>query len=206
MKVTGSCNLSKGEYWQQPILMPIFGLLAFLLLSALPGNAQDLSIEKIVVVEKGIYRAETVNQREMPGTTGIINTVQNAKLIVNTTNILARVGVRFGLRYLAVGPPNGRSVALRLMTYFPATGLRNPDTRQTFFHSEHNVIIQIGATRYREYHFEHDWEIVPGLWSFQFWSANRKLVEQRFCVYEPRKMENLSDLPEMTLCSTDLLG
>ena len=42
----------------------------------------------------------------------------------------------------------------------------------------------IGNTGYREYAFEHDWEVLPGKWTFEFWYRNRKVGEQSFCVYD----------------------
>jgi hypothetical protein len=32
------------------------------------------------------------------------------------------------------------------------------------------------------YHFGHDWEMVPGAWSFEIWYDGRKLTEQKLTV------------------------
>lgn len=153
---------------------------ALLIWSALAAAAQPLA-DKIKIVERGIYRAETIKQTETPGTTGLINTVQNTRLVVSTTSVVGQVGVRFGLRYVFMGTRS--DVPLKLVIAFPPVGLRNPDTRQVFFHSEHQVTVPNATTLYWEYHFEHEWEIVAGVWDFQFWYQDQKIAEQRFCVH-----------------------
>lgn len=142
---------------------------------------------RIHIAERGVYRAETV-QRGSPNEKGaIINTVQSARLIVSTTSILAEVGVRFGLRYSVIGPP-GYSPELKLVIRFPPGGLRDPATRQILFQSEFDTAVIAGATNYWEYHFENEWEVVGGIWSFEFWHQDKKLTEQQFCVSEMKAL------------------
>lgn len=147
-------------------------------LPSLPANAQA-PIERVHIIEHGVYRAETVKRQDAAKGGMIINTVQNPRLISNTTTILAAVGVRFGLRYTTTA-----STELRLVIRFPPGGLRDPVTQQVSFQSEFTVVSAPRATNYWEYHFEHDWEVAPGQWIFEFWLNDKKLVEQRFCVYE----------------------
>ena len=150
--------------------------------SALTAAAQTPTSGKIQIVERGIYRAETLKKVEQPGTTGLINTVENVRLIVSTTSIVGQVGVRFGLRYIV--PGSNSEVPLKLVIAFPPPGLRNSRTEQVFYFSEHMITVSAGVTQYWEYHFENEWEIVAGFWYFQFWHQNQKLGEQRFCVQE----------------------
>lgn len=160
-------------------------LLRMLMLFLLtPPAYGQMSFVGIRVVDRGIYRAETIKRTEAPNTTGLINTVQNVRLVENTTTVLGRAGVRFGLRYLAVGSEASLPVPLKLVITFPPTGLRNPETQQVFFSTEQTVSVSIGAAHYWEYHFEFEWEVVPGVWHFQFWQNDRKLAEQPFCVYD----------------------
>lgn len=162
------------------------------LLSALAGfsisfaNAQSNAIQRIHVVERGIYRADTINRTDAPGTTGVINKVQNPRLISSTATVLAQVGVRFGLRYVPLGA-TGTDVRLKLVITFPPGGLRNPGTGQVAFQSELMVTVPTGATHYWEYNLENEWEVVAGVWTFEFWQHDRKLGEQRFCVHDLKK-------------------
>lgn len=178
------------------------------LLSALvswsPPPVEAQTITKVQIVERGIYRAETIRQTDTPGTTGLINTVQNVRLINSTTSVIGQVGVRFGLRYVVVGSPTASDVPLKLVITFPPGGLRNPNTRQIFYHNEHILTVPSGVTLYWEYHFEHEWEVVAGLWYFQFWHQDRKLAEQRFCVQELGSRDSALGLSKE--CGAGLLG
>jgi hypothetical protein len=160
-----------------------------LLLVALPvtcshgAHAPDDVVSKVEVIEKGIYRSITTRRADQPGTTGIVNTVEGVQLMSSTTTVFGRVGVRFGLRYVAMGGP-GAEAELKYVITFPPDGLRNPSTGQMMFQSEHSGVVPLGVPLYWEYHLESDWEVVPGLWTFEFWHSEHKVGEQQFCVYE----------------------
>jgi len=177
-------------------------VLAFVGCSTLTTYAQVASGIEVQIVERGIYRAETVKKTDTPGTTGAINTVQNVRLITNTTSVVGHIGVRFGLRYIVQGPMS--DVDVKLVINFPLAGLRNPQTQEVFFHSEYIIAVPTGVARYWEYQFEYEWEIVPGLWHFQFWHRDQKLGEQRFCVHEWIGPRSTLALPKE--CGFGLLG
>lgn len=165
--------------------------------------AQESGLYKIQITERGVYRAQTIARKSIPGTTGLINTVQNAQLVSSTTLIPGALGVRFGVRYQVSGLP-GSMMPLRLLISFPPSGLRNPATGQMFFQNEHLVSVPVGIRSYWEYHFENEWEIVPGVWHFEFWSGQSKLTEQRFCV---QVLSQGTPLPGAAReCRYDLLG
>ena len=171
--------------------------------SALPAKAQTTSISKVEIIERGVYRAQTVSQRRTPGTTGVIGTVQNAQLISSTTTVLGMLGVRFGVRYVVVGH-SGTEGRLRFVTTFPPGGLRIPETGQVIHQNDYWLSVPIGTILYWEYHFENQWEIVPGLWHFEFWNGMKKLAEQRFCIQtiaDPNKCLGPAVLPGRTLPS-----
>ena len=184
------------------MLRQLFLLFALLAWSSLPVDAQTSTVGKLHIVERGIYRSETIRKTDTPGTTGLINTVQNVRLVASTTSVIGRIGVRFGLRYVLLG--GGVDAPLKLVITFPPGGLLNPETRQVFFHSEHIVRVPTGVTQYWEYQFEHEWEIVSGLWHFQFWHQDQNLAEQRFCVHELTSRNPSLGLPKE--CGAGLLG
>lgn len=156
--------------------------MALLVFSTPRGDAQTSQVNGIQILERGVYRAETVKRTETPGGTGMVNTVQNMRLISSTTTVLGQVGVRFGLLYVPLGDVPGADTQLKLVISFPPGGLRNPETREIFFRTESMVTVSIGTAWYWEYHLESEWEVVPGIWTFGFWYQERKLAEQRFCV------------------------
>jgi hypothetical protein len=144
--------------------------------------AQTSRLERIHIVDRGVYRAETIARAERRGQESIINTVRAPRLVNDTKAIVGQVGVRFGLRYIAVGTDGGAQ--LKLVIKYPPSGLRDPATGRFSFESELNVRPTPGAINYWEYHFEHDWEVILGQWVFEFWIDDKKLTEERFCVYE----------------------
>jgi hypothetical protein len=169
-----------------PILICKVGVLLFLGFGLAATGAQTPRIERIHIVERGIYRAETVSRDQRAEQQGFINTVQNPQLINATESIIGQVGVRFGLRYIAIGVVG--DARLNLLISFPPPGQRDPATGQTYFQSELTVRPTANDINYWEYHFEHDWEIVTGTWTFEFWFGGRKLAEQRFCVSPPHDL------------------
>ncbi len=147
------------------------------------ASAQISTVDRIQIVEKGIYRSVSTTQSNDSGTSRAINTVRDPELITSTTSVLGHVGIRFGLRYVAFGGP-GADAELTFKTSFPPGGLRNPSNGQLMFQSMQTAVVPLGAQLYWEYHLENDWEVVPGVWIFEFWHSNKKIGEQRFCVQD----------------------
>jgi len=167
-------------------------LAGLLVLSTSRGDAQSPQIKGIQIVERGVYHAETVKRIDTPGTTGVINTVRNLRLISSTSTVLGQIGVRFGVVYVPLGDTPGVEGHLKLVITFPPGGLRNPETHEIFFRNEHMVTVPIGSAMYWEYQLENQWEIVSGVWVFSFWHQDRKLAEQRFCVHDLRSQGSMT--------------
>lgn len=146
------------------------------------ANVQAESVRTLYVLEAGIYKAEIANKVPTAGTTGLVNLVRNVELLERTTNVLARRGVRFGLRYLIEGMP-GTIIDVTFVVRFPSSGLRDPVTGQQHLRNTHSKSIPVGVRLYREYQLEHDWEAVPGPWRFEFWHGGLMLGEKTFCLY-----------------------
>jgi len=158
----------------------------------LPAESPGGSIDQILIIEKGVYRAKTIKKEYTSRGTGAINTVHDAKLIRSATTVPGQIGVRFGFRFVALGKV-GRSAELKVVIRFPPGGLREPRSGAILFETEYPISIPIGSTVHQEYHFENDWEIVPGVWRFELWSAQRKLAEQRFCVVGSHGSQHMKD-------------
>jgi hypothetical protein len=167
-------------------LVAAAGLIAAALIHPVTARAQTAQIERIDITEVGVYCADTVGRvpfDEHPG--GFRNIVTNIKLLKATTEIPALLGTRFGFYYAVAGRPHGASLTLRTVTKYPAPGLRDPDQGKTFLTSAHSYSATIGGTGYQGYHLEYDWEVVPGVWTFEFWQQDRKVGEQRLTLLEP---------------------
>jgi hypothetical protein len=145
------------------------------------------------IVEKGVYQAETVARTIVPDATGVRNSVANPRLITSATLIYAKLGVRMGLRFMAFDTQL-TNVDLELVIRFPPPGLQNSSSGQRFLQAEYRVTVPINVSQYWEYHFENDWEIVPGTWEFEFWSEGKRLAAQRFCVIDTRDLNKAGSL------------
>jgi hypothetical protein len=164
------------------------GLLALLFLAGSLGVAcaQGSKVDRVEIVEAGIYRAETLAIEQAPGTASRQrNILSDTRLVEPTTRIPAKLGVHFGMRYRVVGRPGSATVRLTSVTIYPAPGLKNPKTGGQQTRGEHPLFATIGQINYRGYVFEHDWELVPGVWTFELWDGQRKLISQTFDVVKP---------------------
>src|SRR5262245_49019810 len=160
------------------------GPLALLLLAVVGGGALAQGggkVDRIEIVETGIYRAETTATESAPGTaTGQRNLLTDTRLLAPTTRIQAKIGVHFVMRYRLVGSPSLASVKLVSVTQYPAPGLKNPRGGSIQTQGEHALLATINQINYRGYVFEHAWELVAGTWVFELWDGKRKLASQTF--------------------------
>ena len=162
-------------------------LIAFALLGvAGVAEAQQPRIDRIDVLEFGLYEAKKEDSRADPGTTtGRTNIVSSVVFYETTTRIPARRGMGFGIRYLVVGAPEGTTVPIRVVWRLPAPGLRNPKSGNTYRESTSNIDVAIGTPRLRGYSLDEDWEIVTGDWTIELWSGERRLLSRTFTLYKP---------------------
>lgn len=82
---------------------------------------------------------------------------------------------------------------LRLVTVFPESGLLDPASGVRHYESEYTIRGTIGAQAYREFMFDHTWEIVAGEWVFEFWQDGRKVGSETFCVLDADSAPHRSD-------------
>jgi hypothetical protein len=157
--------------------------LLLLMFPAMNASAQMLRVERIDIVEYGIYTADVESAVAAPGTpAGARNVVSDVKHAATTRTIPAQLGVRFGFRFIAVGTPSGATLPLRMVTIFPKPGLIAHAGARPIARSEYDRPVAVGATSYRDYSFDEAWELAPGVWTFQIWYRGRKLAEQKFTV------------------------
>ena len=158
-------------------------LAAMLLVAPIAARAEGVRIERIDIVDTGIYTVETGEETPDPNApTGTIAAVTTVTNIEATMAIPAKVGLEFGLRYVIVGEPAGAEVPLDFVITYPAPGLVDPAEPTPLLKSRYSRDKKIGETVYLGYGFENDWEIVPGEWTFEIWYEGRKLASQTFRV------------------------
>jgi len=158
-------------------------LLSFLALAMFSDFVQAQKLQSIEIMEIGIYKAETMSVTAPSCTPA--SEVAKVSNIRNTTIIPATLGTHFGFRYKIIGQPNGASINLRMINYYPQTGLHNPAVGYGIYRSEYVVQEELGAECYRIYGLDEAWQLKPGKWTFEIWEGSRKLAEQSFTLIKP---------------------
>ena len=151
------------------------------LLTGVPVHGQAPSVDRIEILEYGIYSLDRHVQGRDPR--GINQaTATNVQHAATTREIPARLGTTFGFRYKLIGKPSEAPITLRRVVVFPAPGLRPPSSSKPLPRDEFAVDARIGETSYMFYTLEDAFELVPGTWVVEIWYANRKLASQAFTV------------------------
>ena len=144
----------------------IMSALVVLALSAGFARGQSANVQGAEIIDYGLYAVDST----APGT---------PHLTVTTHTVPLRSGVMFGFQYRVTGAPAGGSVTIKEVVLFPPGGLRLPGKPPIPLESD-EAAVKIGDTLPLTWKFDNPWELVPGLWTLQVWSGNRKLIEQSF--------------------------
>jgi hypothetical protein len=147
---------------------------AFLLAVALGATfpmqaAADITVR---LEEFGVYRIE-----------GRPNV--RAELLRTTDRVPLQLGTTFGVSVSVHGPNDDRERTLRKITRFPPPGLTDPRTGRTRPYSETLVTVRVGQMPRSLFTFDHAWEMVPGVWTIEYWLGEEKLAEKQFTVVKP---------------------
>ena len=155
-------------------------------MSSLGLVAQEAIVERIDIVRSGLYQLHvsgTVFDQSLVGRHR--ERLASWRHVSSQTTFPVRRCESFGFDYRVVGTPKGANVPLRMVTYFPATGLRDPNTGALVFQQETHIVQRIGEPHVRTYTIHDGWEAVPGEWRFEIWYRNRRLALQTFYLQPP---------------------
>jgi len=149
----------------------------------LRAQTNGVRVDGATVSNPGIYSLSVMTDIPDPNTAaGIRHTVGDLTLVTRTTTIPARIGVHFGFYFTVNGASEGGNVQVRYVNRFPGPGLTNPGTGETTHEEEYSQDVAIGGSNYKGWSFDHDYELVPGRWTFEIWYGDRKIAEQSFDV------------------------
>lgn len=160
-------------------------LIAMLIgLGASAAGAREAA--RVEVYEFGTYAAVGPAYRQPPSPQGIkIETHENYLHLETTRTIVARLGARFGFRYTTIG--NGRDYVapLKMVWTFPPPGLIGRDPQKPV----RREVVQLPAVSNGSsaliMSLESPSDLVPGTWTIEIWSGNRKLAEEKFEIVMP---------------------
>jgi hypothetical protein len=155
--------------------------LAMLLFSS---TAQATEVTGVRVTEQGIYEcARETGRQRAPGTpSDEMNISAGCELVTATNRVPARLGTRFGCRYIVDGAPENADVAMTIRWKFPPQGLKDQGPGQRYFWADYNWTSRLGNVTEFKYRFDDQWELVPGPWTMEIRYGARKLAECRFDV------------------------
>ena len=159
-------------------------VILLLLVGTSAAVAQDAT--RVEVYEYGLYELGPSLGDYAPPNLGYRHeTVSDIRHLETTRIVPGRIGVSFGVRYRVQGNGIGFPVPLRIVLKFPPQGLYSHEFRDTLYIDETETIEILGEDRYSGITFDEQWEIEPGIWTFEFWSDNVKLGEEQFEVITP---------------------
>lgn len=145
--------------------------------------AQPPHVERITIVEAGLLEARKIDSLATPGTAGGQTSVLGSVVFYESSRrVPAQVGMQFGVRYRIVGAPAGEATTIHTKWLVPEPGMRNPLTGAVTRIDEADEKVTIGSDHMAGYAFSQAWEVVPGQWTLEFWSAGRKLNSITFTV------------------------
>jgi len=159
-----------------------FGL-ALLLAGADGAFAQG--VRSVQIYEYGTYTSgDSVEIGTTPQGIQRSQTI-GIKQIETARTIIARLGVQFGFRYRAIGPVNGVQVPVTIVAKFPEPGVLGVKGNAPVVRDAYTELTTTGKEEFLTWTFEMRSDLVPGIWTFEIWSGDKKLAEQSFNIILP---------------------
>jgi len=102
--------------------------------------------------------------------------------VKRTTQIPRILGTRFGIEYRLDGSAFKPLIQYRLVWRYPPEGQINPATHLKVAYYEHEDFCITGRICQAGYSFDHEWEMVPGIWYAEIWIDDKRLMQKAFHV------------------------
>ena len=152
------------------LVIPVLVLIAAIAL--MPTKDMPVSC---VILKSGIVSSTLVRSEPNPDTSsGFLNFVDDFRIVEETLRVPVRKDIEFGFEYRFPNLPIGAKV--RQVINHPK--MVKPDGS-----------VATGSTREKEpgpsfsYALNHDYEMMPGDWRFEYWYGGKRLCEQTFQLY-----------------------
>ncbi len=155
--------------------------IAVLAMSASLAYGQSPRVDRAQVRRPGIYSAKVTKKiADKSISTGNRNEVGEIRNTEITTLIPAKVDMFFGLEGTVIGAPKRTRIPVKIVWRYPQPGLQNPAGGAAKLTDEYMDGVNIGNTFQFFWQLTQEWQIVPGVWTFEMWYQGRKLVSQNF--------------------------
>jgi len=167
-----------------------FCLLAVLCFALYAGCAHRAFISReghrIRVLDHGIYTSQLRERIPHPSfTSGGVRIRKDCALQEQTEAVPAKLGIRFGFRYVIDPADDSPSIPVTVQWIFPEPGLTNSQTGRTDSMNEVSFHAPTREEVLIDYGFDYDWECRPGKWIFRLIVDGEIAAQREFNVYEP---------------------
>ena len=154
------------------------GIVAGLLLLGfgVSALAQEGVVQKVEITKFGIYQDGVVKPAD-PKVKGSVDEVE-MKLIKQTSDIEAKVGVSYGIWYKASGKEGVEKATL--LVRMPGKGLAMEGKMVNEVRLP--LALKVGVESSYGFAIESPAEILPGEWIFEIWVRGAKMAQQNFTV------------------------
>jgi len=156
---------------------------AILLLAPAFASAQTLRVDRGEVLKPAIFNAKVTKEiKDANISTGQHIEAKVTEITEITTLIRAKPEMFFGLETIVHGKPNNKPIPVRIVWRYPSPGLINPQGGAPKFTDEYTTDTSLEQPKKFFWHLTEAWHIVPGVWTFEMWYRDRKLIGQNFNV------------------------
>ena len=151
--------------------------------------AEDVLIRAAEIVGYGIFDASsTESQRGFTSSSLAKDSVQGVSFLDYTTDIPAELGTNFGFQYVINSSPRGKPVRVTSVIKFPPQGMQQPEGK-LYKESRDTHEVIMGKKALHGYGFDEEWEIVSGVWVFELWYREARLIKKTFTVLPKDEFE-----------------
>jgi len=161
------------------------GLLACALLVCLQACVQEsqMTVRGAKILGYGLLLPKgTQYEVDANAVGGLVDVHESVTFTRISTNVPPVLGTTFGVEFVLIGDPTNAAVEVTLVKRFPEPGIKPPGVDEPILETRRKRKFRIGENSGVGYGFDEEWEIVSGVWVFEVWHKNRKLLEQAFLV------------------------
>jgi len=168
-------------FWLRSILKLTFVVCALNAILVYPAMGADQQY-KAEVTEFGYYKKidDLERERNLAATSGYVKTGGQVELEAKTSEIPLKLNRLFGFKFRIEGFGDKDAVQLKLVVQHPVITRPNGSTSKGY---NYPVLLEVknGVIENQSgYSIDHEYEMVEGDWTFEYWYNEQKLLSQSF--------------------------
>lgn len=158
----------------------LFACLVVGLLVVPCANAENKYTTEIT--EYGYYKklTELKRHRNLAATTGFVKEGGEVELVEQVNEIPLKLNRLFGFKFRIAGFGDKDAVQLKLVVSHPEIKRPNGSTSRGYTYPVLLGVEDGVIDNHSGYSIDHDYEMVEGDWTFEYWYNNQKILSQSF--------------------------